>query len=240
MQKNSPDMARQVFRDSFPCPYFTDGRIAALEYVLSSDLGLDEYGTLLAGGFRRSGIVFYRNSCEHCSDCLPIRIDTNRFTPSRSQKRTHGRNRDIQMSVAGTPSLSREKIQLYTRYQRSRHSRGDAENAGEALDALAALHHGYSGIIEMDYFLGDRLIAVGLVDAAENALSANYFYYDTDHAPRRLGIYSILQEIALARSLGRQYYYLGFYIEGTPKMSYKKFFRPNQAFRDSVWSAFLE
>jgi arginine-tRNA-protein transferase len=42
----------------------------------------------------------------------------------------------------------------------------------------------------------------------------------------------------LARRMGKRFYYLGFYIEENPKMSYKKFFRPNQILTDSGWEDF--
>jgi len=36
------------------------------------------------------------------------------------------------------------------------------------------------------------------------------------------------------------HYYLGFYIEETEKMAYKKFFRPNQILRNARWKEFLD
>ena len=91
----------------------------------------------------------------------------------------------------------------------------------------------------MDYFIGEKLIAVGIVDEGEDAVSSTYFYYDTAYLERRPGIFSILQEISLALSLGKKYYYLGFCIEETSKMSYKKHFRPNQVYENGEWRDFL-
>jgi leucyl-tRNA---protein transferase len=91
----------------------------------------------------------------------------------------------------------------------------------------------------MDYYLGGRLIGVGIVDEGNDALSSNYFYYDTEFLDRRLGIFSIMQEILLAQRLKKRYYYPGFYIEETGKMSYKKQFKPNQIFRKGRWEKFL-
>ena len=92
----------------------------------------------------------------------------------------------------------------------------------------------------MDYYYGEKLIGVGIVDEAEDALSSNYFYYDTDYLERRLGVLSILKEIFLARVMEKKYYYLGFYIGKTAKMSYKKFFRPNEIYEKGRWRPFLE
>lgn len=234
------DKTRDAFQESFPCPYFKDSRIATYEYMLRQDMSQEGYAALLARGFRRSGIVYYRTLCRTCNDCLPLRIDTSRFVAGKSQRRTLRQNHDVQVFVTEKPFLNREKIDLYARYLCSKHGKRSSPNTDEPLQSLIDLHYGYPAIIEMDYFLGSRLVAVGIVDAADNALSANYFYYDTGHLDRRPGIFSILREIALAGTLGRRFYYLGFYIEGTRKMSYKKSFRPNQAFRDGVWTDFLE
>ncbi|HEX8947562.1 MAG TPA: hypothetical protein VF790_01300, partial [Dissulfurispiraceae bacterium] len=80
---------------------------------------------------------------------------------------------------------------------------------------------------------------VGIVDEGRDSLSSNYFYYDTSFLERRLGVFSILNEISLARSLKKRYYYLGFYIEETQKMSYKKHFRPNQILEGGKWKDFM-
>ena len=90
----------------------------------------------------------------------------------------------------------------------------------------------------MDYYLEDRLVGVGIVDEGRDSLSSNYFYYDTDFPERRLGVLSILREMALAGVMRKKYYYLGFYIEENPKMSYKKFFRPNQVLENGEWKDF--
>ena len=101
------------------------------------------------------------------------------------------------------------------------------------------MHYGYIHTIEIDYFCDGRLIGVGIVDEGSDSLSSNYFYYDTDYLDRRLGVFSILKEILLARLIGKKYYFLGFYIEDIPKMSYKKFFRPNQILENGEWKKYF-
>jgi arginyl-tRNA--protein-N-Asp/Glu arginylyltransferase len=224
-------------REDMPCPYIADGRTASLEFVVpSGGLGLS-FDSLLAAGYRRLGCALYRNICYVCRSCQPLRIETDSFAASRSQKRTLKKNRDVRVEV-NTPCVTPEKGALYKQYVISKHS---AETEGDCEDiarTLANLHYGYRGSIEMDYFLGDTLIGVGIVDAGAVSLSSVYFYYDTVHYRRRPGVFSILQEISLARSLGKKYYYLGFYLGETPKMSYKQSFRPNQVYRDGKWITF--
>jgi len=169
-----------------------------------------------------------------------VRLEAERVVLSASQKRTLRNNGDIRVSVQSRPSLTFQKMALYEKYIRSKHADGKDGVPEDPLPALIALYAGYDRIIEMEYYIGKKLIAAGIIDEGEDSLSSNYFYYDTDHLDRRPGVFSILQEIFLARSMGKRYYYLGFYIEGNRKMVYKKYFRPNQIYKNGKWTGFLE
>ena len=222
------------FRESMPCPYFDDGRTATIEYLYDGDAGQDDFERFLAEGRRRLGSVFYRNVCSGCSACVPTRVDVGRFSPGRSQRRTLRRNTDIRVRCFSPAFLSAAKVELYRRYLLSKHGEKDQEGQDHEKH-LSYIHYGFSHVIEMDYFLGDRLVGVGIVDESSKGLSANYFYYDTEFPKRRLGIFSMLQEIALALQMGKQYQYLGFCIDENPKMSYKKAFGPNQVLCGGKW-----
>jgi arginyl-tRNA--protein-N-Asp/Glu arginylyltransferase len=224
------------FRDDFPCPYFDDTRTASVEYVFPDKKQTKAFHNFLAAGYRRYGCVFYRNVCTQCAACRPIRIETENFIPSRSQKRTLRRNSDVRIEHIA-PLITTKKVELYRKYLISKHQEKEIRDFE---GALANLHYGYSGTIEMNYYLGEKLIAVGIVDASADSLSSNYFYYDTDHPERRLGVFSLLTEIFLARAMGKKYHYLGFCIEETQKMAYKKFFRPNQILDSDKWKDFLK
>jgi arginine-tRNA-protein transferase len=227
------------FEMDLSCPYFDDGRISSVSYLFPGKTEMKNFHRYLERGYRRQGRIFYRNICKDCAACIPLRLETERFSPSRSQKRTMKKNGDVRVEVISPTSVTGEKIILYGRYLGSKHGEKDIRSPLEYESHLAAIHYGYAGTLEMNYYLGDRLIGVGIVDPGEDALSSNYFYYDTDFLTRRLGVFSILEEISLARRLEKKYYYLGFYIEETPKMAYKKFFRPNQVLADGRWKEFL-
>ena len=227
------------FQDESICPYFEDGRMSTVEYVIPGDNETGNFHEFLAMGYRRLGRSFYRNICEKCSSCLPIRLETEKFRPGRSHKRTLKKNEDIQIDILFNPSITPEKINLYEKYVRTKHPDTKSRDAGYSLNILLTIHHGYIGIIEMDYYLRGKLVGVGIVDEGGDALSSNYFYYDTACLDRRPGVFSILQEISLAAALGKKYYYLGFYIEENPKMSYKKYFRPNEIYETGKWREFL-
>ena len=225
------------FREDLCCPYISDGRMASLEFFFPSQDIEPEFHLFLARGYRRLGSVLYRNVCRGCSSCKSLRTETEKCRISRSQKRTLKKNLDVRTEISA-PRVTPEKAELYTEYIASKHDNGKGEDREEDAAALLSLYYGYPGSIEMAYYLGDKLIGAGIVDAAADALSSVYFYYDTSYFRRSPGVFSILQEIALAQSMKKRYYYLGFYIEETPKMSYKALFRPNEIYRDGIWTAF--
>ena len=228
-----------LFREEFVCPYIPDGRTARVEYLLPSDEEVRNFGQFLSKGYRRLDTIFYRNLCEGCSSCIPIRLSVRDFVLSKSQRRTLRENQDITAVTLPLPMVTPEKVHLYERYIKSKHGKRDESLAHDPEQVLRMMHYGFENTLEMDYFLDRKLIGVGIVDEGNDALSSNYFYYDTDFLERRPGIFSIIQEIILAQRLKKQYYYLGFYIEETAKMSYKKIFRPNQILRKGRWETFL-
>jgi arginine-tRNA-protein transferase len=66
-------------------------------------------------------------------------------------------------------------------------------------------------------------------------LSAVYTCFDPEQTARSLGTYAILQQIALARATGLPWLYLGFWIDGHPKMDYKRRFKPLQIRSANGW-----
>lgn len=82
------------------------------------------------------------------------------------------------------------------------------------------------GAFHQQYFLDDKMVAVGVLDILPHCTSSVYFFYDPDYSFLSLGTYSALREIYFTRSLHREcerlrYYYMGFYIHSCPKMKYK-------------------
>jgi arginine-tRNA-protein transferase len=223
---------------TYPCPYFNDGRETTLEVIRPSLDQFMQFHDLLAKGFRRTGSLFYMNACKDCAECISIRVPVRDFVPSKSQRRTLKANRDLKVAVSHFSEPSdvdlKVKFELFRKYMVGKHD--NAENA-EWME-FYSLHHGYPFTSEMHFYLEGKLVAVSVLDEGRDAVSSNYFYYDPDYPERRLGIFSILQEIAYAKSAGKEYYYLGFYIEKCRKMSYKADIRPNQILEGGLWRPF--
>jgi len=226
------DLGLPLFKSApHACPYLP--RRMASELVAFPH-GVDSvaYQMLMNRGFRRSGAIFYKPDCPRCRSCVPIRVPVASFGPSRSQRRALARNRDVSLRVH-EPVCDRARYELFIRYDRFKH---DGQTC-VGFDEFEA-HFCFSPIdtIEMDYYLGDSLVGVGLVDVCPDGLSSVYFYFEPDQARRSLGIYSALCEIDLCRSRGLAHWYVGFVVDGCPKMSYKSAFRPHELMRpDGRW-----
>ncbi|CAL4098601.1 unnamed protein product, partial [Meganyctiphanes norvegica] len=89
------------------------------------------------------------------------------------------------------------------------------------------------GSFHQQYWLDDKLIAVGVLDVLPQCISSVYLFYDPDFAFLSLGTYASLRETALVREIHRQgaldfkWYYMGFYIHSCPKMRYKGQYTPS-------------
>ncbi|KAL7738446.1 hypothetical protein ACLKA6_006755 [Drosophila palustris] len=82
------------------------------------------------------------------------------------------------------------------------------------------------GSFHQQYWLNDKLIAVGVIDILPGSVSSVYFFYDPDYSFLSLGTYGSLREIDLVQTIAKRvpalkYYYMGFYIHSCPKMRYK-------------------
>ncbi|TAL83464.1 MAG: arginyltransferase [Rhodanobacter sp.] len=215
------------------CGYYAD-RTAQNLVIDPAAPQLDKlYGAALERGFRRAGGHVYLPNCPQCHACTPCRIDVEHFQPDRSQRRCHDRNADLQVSES-MPGYNRERHALYERYLQNRHPGGGMDEA-EASDFRRFLTAPWSPTLFLELRLRERLLAVAVTDVSINGLSAVYTFYDPEEAGRSLGTYAILQQVALARRRGMPWLYLGFWIDGHPKMDYKRRFRPLQIRTADGW-----
>jgi leucyl-tRNA---protein transferase len=191
------------------------------------------YGGALDHGFRRAGGHLYFPHCPSCHACTPCRIDVANFKPDRAQRRCLKRNDDliVRECMAGYNS---ERHALYSRYLRTRHPGGGMDEA-EASDFRRFLTAPWSPTVFLELHKDDRLLAVAVTDVCITGISAVYTFYDPDEQVRSLGTFAILQQIELAKRRGIPWVYLGFWIEGHPKMDYKRRFKPLQVRRAEGW-----
>lgn len=237
MDSNS-DNLRLFHSAPHPCGYWPDRQ--ARDLVLDPrDPRLPElYPMALQWGFRRSGDIVYRPSCGSCHACTPVRIPVEAFHPDRSQRRCLQHNADIEPHIV-MPSCSDEYVALYQRYLSTRHHGGGMDDHGaHEFEQFLIGAWSNSRFLELRQRDTHRLLGVAVTDLVPNALSAVYTFYDPDEPHRGLGTFGVLQQIAWAQREGRQHLYLGYWIEGHPKMDYKRRFRPLEHFNGRSWQAF--
>jgi len=80
------------------------------------------------------------------------------------------------------------------------------------------------------------VLAVCLTDVLGDGLSMVYSFYDPEEDHRSLGTFMILDHITRARAMGLPYLYLGYWVDGSPKMDYKARFRPQERLMPQGWA----
>ncbi len=191
------------------------------------------YSSLVANGFRRSGEHLYRPHCANCQECIPARIPVETFSPRRHQKRAFKLNKDLSTTFT-VAEFNTEHFELYRKYISTRHQDSDMNNPTE--DSYQNfLWCKWSETRLVEYRLNEKLLAVAVIDELLDGCSAVYTFFDTDYATRSLGKYVILSLIKLTKELGLSYLYLGYWITGCQKMSYKTEYQPLECFLGNQW-----
>lgn len=191
------------------------------------------YQALTEQGFRRSGSHLYRPHCRTCQACIPSRIPVADFTPRRRQKRVTAANADLRVEVIPA-AFDPDCYELYARYIAGRHRDGDMYPPSIEQFRSFLLSQWCDSLFVCSY-LGDELVATAVTDRLAGGLSAIYTFFDPDRSERSLGVFSVLQQIELCRSLGLDYLYLGYWIRDCAKMRYKIDYRPIELLANSRW-----
>jgi arginine-tRNA-protein transferase len=193
------------------------------DYFFATNLNDGELEGYLAQGWRKFGRYFFRPSCPDCRACIPLRVPTADYHISRSQKRVLARNRDIRVRF-GPLTFSDRIFEIYRDH--SVHRFGNHVN--DPADFFTSFFTPSCPSLQSEYYLGDTLLAAGFLDCSKRGLSSVYFIYDTAYSHLNLGTFSIIREIQEAKSRRLPYYYLGYYIEPCPRMTYKNHYLPNE------------
>lgn len=219
------------------CSYLDDAMARGLFVDPESIISPAMFAYMLGIGFRRSGDRVYRPHCKSCKACVPVRVPVDQFAPRRNQRRCWQNNaKDLQV-VLRAPNLRDEHYNLYKRYVASRHPDGSMVNL-DILDYGEFLTTRWcpTAFVELRY--KDRLMAVAVTDLVGNALSAVYTFFDPELADLSPGMTAILWQIYEAKKHGLQYLYLGYWINGCRKMSYKDQYRPIEAWNGKKWQLY--
>jgi arginine-tRNA-protein transferase len=153
-------------------------------------------------------------------------------------------NRDL-IGRFRAPQATSEQYSLFRRYLDSRHAEGGMAHMS-VLDYALMIEdsHVESGLVEYrrrgpDSAVTGRdegpILAAALSDILADGLSMVYSFYEPELEPRSLGTFMILDHIERARKLGKPYVYLGYWVDGSPKMDYKARFRPQERLTPKGW-----
>lgn len=216
------------------CSYLDDRLATTLFVDPKARITSDLYSRLTHLGFRRSGSHYYRPRCNHCNACVSVRVLAAQFKPTRSQKRTWQRNQDL-IATAVPVAFYPEHYTLYERYINERHPDGDMYPPSRdqfqnfLLDARPETR-----LIEFR-LPDDTLVGVSVTDRLSDGLSAIYTFFHPDHDSRSLGVFAVLHQIEQCKALNLPYLYLGYWIRGCRKMSYKTNYRPMEILLRDRW-----
>lgn len=215
------------------CSYLGDRQARSVYFDPNEVPDQRLYSVLVDHGFRRSGEYIYRPNCPDCDACVPLRLPVARFKPSRRDRRTWKRNRDLTITPH-QPYFSAELFDLYSRYQNARHRDGGMDNP-KAEEFLRFLDAPWSPTLFYEFRLAGRLLGVAVADQLDQGLSAVYTFFEPHEEARGLGNLAVLWEIEEARRRGLPFLYLGYWIAESNKMAYKSRFSPSEAFWRGAW-----
>ena len=218
---------------SYACSYLPGhsarSQVAAPGHMVNSDT----YSRLVEQGFRRSGTFTYRPHCDQCQACLPLRVNCQAFSPNRSQQRTQKKHRHLKAHIL--PLVwANEHFELYSRYLASRHPGGGMDEDGRAQYSQFLLNSRVNSRLVEFRDTDETLLMVSIIDILENGLSSVYTFFEPTYTSG-LGTYGILWQIEQCRTLNLPWLYLGYWVEQSPKMTYKQNFRPAQIRQNNKW-----
>ncbi len=218
---------------NYACSYLPDrlarSQVATPAHFINGEV----YSHLIRAGFRRSGQFTYRPLCERCRECVPARVRVAEFAPSRTQRRCLARNQKLDARFLPL-GYNEEHFALYRSYQASRHAGGGMDQDGSEQYSQFLLSSNVDSVL-VEFRDAGKLVMVSVIDQIDDGLSAVYTFFDPEREQDSLGTYGVLWQIDLARRLDLPYVYLGYWIASTPKMSYKKQYRPLEGLIEGRW-----
>lgn len=203
-----------------------------MEYRVMTEVSPDELEWMLKRGWRRFGHLYFRPKCPMCAECVSLRIPVTTFAPNKSQRRAWKRCERLHVATR-TPIVDDERLALYHAWHEMREqTRGWKTSRIGADEYTRTFSEPHPCALEMDYYDGDRLVAVGFIDHTPNALSSVYFFYHPDVRALGLGVASILFEVDYARQHELEHVYLGYRVRDCPSTAYKSQFKPHDLLID--------
>ncbi|MEE8309847.1 MAG: arginyl-transferase family protein, partial [Hyphomicrobium sp.] len=179
-----------------------------------------------------------------CHACVSVRVVVNEFQTGRNLRRVKDKNRQNH-SIRRAPEPTSEQFNLFRRYIDARHADGGMSDM-TVLDYAMMVEDSVINTFVTEYREKPEnplevhqddwpLKGVALCDMLSDGISMVYSFYDPDVEALSLGTYMIIEHIEYARRLGLPFLYLGYWINGSRKMSYKMRFQPQEHLGPNGW-----
>jgi arginine-tRNA-protein transferase len=223
-----------------PCPYLPDRLERKVFTELIGPHAAELNDALGRIGFRRSQSVAYRPSCAGCTACVSVRVVADQFKPNATQRKLIRRHADLEISAC-KPWATDEQFDLLRRYLANRHPGGGMAGMDDG-DYADMVEQSPVNSVVVEYRepavngRRGRLIGACLTDQQADGLSMIYSFFDANAETRPgLGNMIIIDHILRARMIGLPYVYLGYWVKGSDRMSYKTRYRPIEVLGPSGW-----
>ena len=228
-----------------PCPYLPGKLERKVFTELNGPHAAELNDALGRIGFRRSQSVAYRPSCAGCSACVSVRVVADQFAPNATQRKLIRRHADLDIAAC-RPWATDEQFDLLRRYLASRHPGGGMVGMDEA-DYADMVEQSPVNSYVVEYRepaasgRRGRLVGACLTDQQADGLSMIYSFFDADGSARQgLGNLIIMDHILRARAIGLPYVYLGYWVKGSERMSYKTRYRPIEVLGPGGWTVMTD
>ena len=220
----------------YACSYLPERQARSQVAIPPHHIDGTVYSSLVHRGFRRSGQFTYRQRCDGCQRCIPIRVRALEFIPDRTQRKILNRlNTPGHLQVRERPlAFDTEHYALYQAYLQSRHPAGgmDEDDPDQYREFLL------SSSVDtrlVEFRIDGRVVMVSIMDVLADGLSAVYTFYDPRHPKASYGTYAILWQIIQCQYNQLPYLYLGYWISESDKMAYKSRYQPMDMLDDGRW-----
>jgi len=227
-----------------PCPYLPGRTERKVFTELAGEHASELNDALGRIGFRRSQNVAYRPSCADCPACVSVRIVADEFKLNAPQRRLVRRNSDLVVRAC-KPWSTDEQFSLLQRYLSARHPHGGMTEMDE-IDFADMVEQTPVETYVIEYRepggpdgRPGALVGACLTDKQNDGLSMIYSFFDPDKVDRHgLGSYIIVDHVLRAQRSGLPYVYLGYWVEGSDRMSYKIRYQPIEKLGRAGWERF--